>query len=1049
MRFRCLVTGSSRIPQTQTLSDEKVDDTNELQEDNPASASNSTDQINHLNKQNSVGLLSRIYQEHVSSKGLEDYDRVDEKRLSRYIQGFKHLKDPDARPTKSDILILALGDIGQEYAAEGFAGKADLTWSNPLAIASGQNPKDMPNLRTVKQCLARHLSGHIAESLAHLLALYIEYFSPYFNDSSPWEHTPATDELVKNLVRIFNHRNEYLLYSSGYNVKDLVTWTWVLTAETADKAAMRLTSYSRHVQRNTNVGAPLPEFIFSFLLRRQRFSSQSLRLLIGHCWDRLSINDVNSKVMNASMNDSNGTANCTLYPKMTEPSLILIFIRLVRHAQKIWPVALISITAMVTKHLNGRDTSSSMPEDLDNRSAARLTFVYNTILSLIAGPILQQPFKAVTYQQQAQFQVIRKMSEFKPALIIDREGYRAMTRIQLAYRKTRTERQWAKMKAKSWPPWKEEKSGLDVDIGTEHGISRARKISLLAQEAGYAAQGWEKIAGVSAGWDTDFSPTIQNRALFHKPASSRSKYDLNEDLENSFLWAGRIQSTRTMDEAWACFLSYTETKSKPFPVVYQSLFEKIVFHEKAQQLQDRASDWQSQTLNDEVTEKPLPGDGKEVWPNPGPSEAVYVRAPAPGRTEFYDLMVKNKFRPHGTFLNHLLNNTKSFIEGIQYLDLSPLPSSTIETLLSENASKDEHFKEIAHNVSNGLFSSIIRFLTQSALECIEPKNRTFYATTSRKTSPLNQAFRLVDFRKPSSLPPWYSLFRALVNPRLVLDTGSKDYDGNLQSVVKWEVMLSLHKAMAMNRMHIDFEGFKLLCIGLEKAIIASQRIFSTGEGVISSSDVYKTMYRDKARLRLKQNDSIQTQLESTLSEGTSLLKRHFNRLVNPNLFKEERNHDDAPSGTMNESLILETQFNPTTMLPRVHEMCHSGHLHAFIRVLGASRDYAGILKLLRWMGEHEPEMKSMVDESFNGATLVRRCVLAVGAYMERGSFYLYDRYEGQCNGGASVEILEEAFDIVEKHPEWGRWPTDEEMDHYCRVSYHSRGKFWIDVDQSS
>ena len=77
------------------------------------------------------------------------------------------------------------------------------------------------------------------------------------------------------------------------------------------------------------------------------------------------------------------------------------------------------------------------------------------------------------------------MKRFKPALAVTRERY-SVTSVQLQHPKTQSEREWAKMKSSSWPPWKESKLGINEHVDAEYGISRA----------GYPEQAWEKTAGV-------------------------------------------------------------------------------------------------------------------------------------------------------------------------------------------------------------------------------------------------------------------------------------------------------------------------------------------------------------------------------------------------------------------------------------------------------------------------------------------------------------------------------------------------------------------------
>jgi hypothetical protein len=53
--------------------------------------------------------------------------------------------------------------------------------------------------------------------------------------------------------------------------------------------------------------------------------------------------------------------------------------------------------------------------------------LYNRALSLLSIPSSLHPFHSSAYHQRAQFNLLRRMTEFEPALTINREGYRAIT----------------------------------------------------------------------------------------------------------------------------------------------------------------------------------------------------------------------------------------------------------------------------------------------------------------------------------------------------------------------------------------------------------------------------------------------------------------------------------------------------------------------------------------------------------------------------------------------------------------------------------------------
>ncbi|KAJ9624105.1 hypothetical protein H2203_005554 [Taxawa tesnikishii (nom. ined.)] len=166
------------------------------------------------------------------------------------------------------------------------------------------------------------------------------------------------------------------------------------------------------------------------------------------------------------------------------------------------------------------------------------------------------------------------MATHDPPLVINREGYRGVIRVQLARKKTAEEEEWAQLKSPSWPPWKEERTGMDAYIGVERGISRAGEVLARMQEAGYPLEEWEYVAQIYAGWDTDRSPTIQTRTIAPAPFSQNVKAQI---------WAARIDSTRTVYEAWACFLACEEESIKLRQEVYFAMFQKLTSESKRRQ----------------------------------------------------------------------------------------------------------------------------------------------------------------------------------------------------------------------------------------------------------------------------------------------------------------------------------------------------------------------------------------------------------------------------------------------------------------------------------
>ena len=951
-------------------------------------------------------------------------------------------------PTKSDILIAALGSVAPEYSVpEKFSHKLDLSYVSPVSIASsGRRPSDKkkPSTLSVNKH-ERTVLLRFRRSIKSLFIFYMTYVKPGVEIPTDNRSRPAEDLLNQDLLYLCDNENLAYLKEKGYEITDFATWSWILTASSPELAATRLAAVTKcHNHRMQSRSVPI--FVYLFLLRRQNFNVRALKTLLDYGWNWLSdpqhVEGTPVSVSGSSVNLLDAVPKFTYDQKRDESIIILMVVRLLRHARVVWPAAFLSISAMVTKHIGCNERTASF----SGEGTARLTFIYNTILSLLSLPSSSLPFKSVIYHQQAQFHVLRRMHEFQPALIIDRGGYRAIASVQIAHKKTLREREWADMKAKSWPPWKEEKLGIESDIGIEHGISRASESISRSEEAGYAAQNWEEVAQVLAGWDTDRSPTIQSRAIAQRAILPRSESLVNEThslIENKTeLWAARIRATRTLPEAWACFLSYKAQRIEQDPhEIYFAMFEKFTFEDKRRRAEEASVHQEPIKYRDDTIQS-LPGDGKEVSPNPGPQEAIYVRTPPPSTDGFFEMMTDDGIEPSGKFLGFILSRARSLRSGARYLEASQLSNETLETLLGQEIFQGHQSSAKLKEINVELFASIIRFLSRFG-HFVKSYQSPRYSQLKKSrirsgllhTNPLKRAIRLVALREPFYRPPWNSLFSALAKPGIFVNGAIHRSSVTVQDMLAWSAVCRILQQMEKIGLDIDFAGFHHLCTCLEKAVLASQALIRLTK---VSDFKLDECYDDKGDPHENSRTSLSYRIEaeSVLSDGTRTLGKYFGRLVGfgtdlENLPSQEHQGPEC-----------ETQANirdPSTLLPRLLEVPHPSHLHAFIRVLGLQGDYNGLLGLVRWMRQFNMELESDAAESMNGKKLLRRCIIAVRVFLERSWLFLDGEasYSALADRGgvddeAPEEIWQKVFKLVETQESWGGWPTDEDVEEYCR-----------------
>ncbi|MCJ1230119.1 hypothetical protein MMC12_006790 [Toensbergia leucococca] len=983
-----------------------------------------------------------------------------------------------ARPEAS-ALILALKRTGHGSAVpKERPQKVDLSYTSPHSLAIGGR-EDQRHAKAKARARAKVDSILKLETpsgtLNTLLARYILHVVPMLDRSRDgFDDESTAMDLDQILLQILDDQALKLLHLKGYEISDLMGWAWILTAQSSEQAAMRLMMLaSPPVQASVTARKHIPTFVFLFLLRREQISMRALRLLILHAWHRLEGNSPSG--WDGELDPSQGevfhpenplgrrwkksTMDRTQYPKMSETTIMTVFVRLVRQARKVWPAACVSIASMLIKHVNGLSehdmVSSKGP--LDERTSARLTLLYNKALTLLSFPSSVNPFRSVPYHQRAQFNLLRHMNEFEPALTINREGYRAVTRVQLAHKKTLRERDWASMKSKSWPPWKEDKIGTDVKKGAEYGMSRASESMSRAREAGYATQVWENVAEIFAGWDTDGSPTIQKRTVLAKFLHSRRSKDTGQGLlqgehegeHNSNIWAARIRATRTLDEAWACFLSHNDRKVPSSHTVYYAMFEKLIFARK-RKLQ-----------HDEDTPNALhvlPGDGIELCPTPSPREAIYVRTPPPSLHAFFDMMVVDGIKPSGRFLALLLNHALTLAWGFKYLEASTLPSNTIQALLDSELSLNPDTRSRLESIPDYLFAAFIQLLSRFS----RPNNnlpRRIPKTGSKYFDPLLHALRLLTIRRTSYRPPWNSVLSVLARSGVTVLASSHADEGNFQDILAWKTICELLRQMQEVDLDLDMQGFQNVCLGLEKAMLASRRVLE------HSSKVARDAVSGDAQISSDRKKSLSRQMDSSfhlrfdaakiMTAGPIRVKAHFHNLIAINSMQPDTDpfsNEWLPKAAPNQADI-------STLLPNLLDVPNPSQLHAFVRVLGLSGDRAGILELTQWMSRFAPELRAVAEEIAIGQKMMRRCMVAIRVYMERaweqsweereaisdesvGDEGIVEERTSEKDGGegmgkrATGDMLQRVREVVDGVEEWGGWATEKEVQEYC-----TKGRF--------
>ena len=800
------------------------------------------------------------------------------------------------------------------------------------------------------------------------------------------------------------------LAARGFDFSDVKQWAELLCEIHPDVAARKMQAHQRPDLDQSVTRKPLPIFVLLFFLRRRRLSPAALRYCLVMAWQEV-------RMKREVQKRRNGAAKARLHGDpgvLDSHSFFILVIRLLRHARLIWPAALPTISAMFMQYNKPATTDARQPQNRNGMSL-RLSRLYNQVLALLALPVSQNPFQAQSIQQRAQFDLVKDMTEHTPPLSISRKGYQAIISVQLGNKKTEQERDWDRLKARSWPPWKQEKIGLDAEKDREYGTSRAMHVLNQAREAGYGFGSWENNASILAGWDTDGSPSIQSRAfLLLKTIRSGQPGKEHTDVldtgytasEESRLWASRIRTTRTLQEAWACFLTYKDQKLRPTQLVYLATLAKIAAEDtRLANLQTSKA-----TGSSFVSKTSMPhsaGDGIEVVAPPeSPKEATYLHTPPPSFDELATEMLSHKIDFERASLAFLLRNASSIKHGIKYLRLAGEDHIHNIQLLTRSGNVD------MEAISPYVFSAWIGLL------CRFPSGRW----NREERPPVIHALHLLRMSQYHKRSAWHAVLAAVGFFKL---TGRADARisfaaPNSNRPEPPTFVQGVVQDMAHAGLSPDTETLRLLCVGMESAILHAQDIVETLRareapnksslhpqdrlGHVTAADLQPNNTRSAIKL---------------LGEGPHYIHSIFNTVMGVGNRKALAN-----------AIKLGEEHN----LPRLLAAPNPEMLHAYVRVLGALQDWQGLFNTIEFMVKYQAEIAAAVEMPRNGEKLLRKTIVAVAVYLERS--WVQGEVVRADQQAAPKKTVAKVRKMVEGVEAWGGWPNEREIAEYC-----ARGRF--------
>lgn len=840
------------------------------------------------------------------------------------------------------------------------------------------------------------------------------------------------------LDEVFRGPSYNYLTTRGYDIEDVVDWTWILTSKNPHQAASRMIVLEAdYRERYGHRSSRTPLFIPLFILKEHHIDPQSFRLLLIYSLHMMSGQPLPSLKHLLRMPEVDAELSHVQGQSQISPSMCMILVvRLIRHARQVWPQALPTIARAYACYMTdfGPDErESSDPKIL--KSHGPKTARFNTCLNLLSIPSKAHPFRSTFIQQQAQFELLRAMATHKPVLPLTRKGYQSVAAVQVAHKKTTAERESAELKAPSWPPWKEEKMGIDAQRGNEGILSRAMNILSQMKEAGYSPQLWEKTAAILAGWDTDGSPTVQTRTFMRRP---RPNWHHSRNNRHHDIWIARIRATRTIREAWACFLSYQNHSLPPHPEVHAIMAEKLIYHQLSVK---RGFDHAGHAL---------PGDGLEVYPEPSSArDLIYVPSDPPPIDTFIDDMISHGFQPPGRLLGLLLKTAPNFRLGMHYLRWSGVPDAQLQAVCTVwsrplEYQNEPQIKAVRH-MSDHLFGSVIKFLCipsnvavrnfsrdiQMADEfpaLLEQRQAHGSVIEERTQEPLAlmsefepgpgqmcpprmlwHALQLTKLRQPHSHSAWTTILFTLGRSRL-----HKRHSPRTRSVyrmVSWHEILWVLQLMNQYNVELGEKGFHTLCVAFGKA--ASAELEHPGSFERALTAIQKAIRGDLLPVTGGVNS-----LDEMIDTGLQVLKAEFHRLVLPS---------SPISGLAERSPFVGDRAGNEIGVPSELHVPSFATLHGFVRALGIVGDSEGLLHLLQWMSRSAASLDEASDEHLNGARMRRQTLVAIRVFLEK--------LHNEPIGARVASDPLEAYDIVSRTPGW-EWPSDADVEDYLAGPVH-------------
>jgi hypothetical protein len=370
----------------------------------------------------------------------------------------------------------------------------------------------------------------------------------------------------------------------------------------------------------------------------------------------------------------------------------------------------------------------------------------------------------------------------------------------------------------------------------------------------------------------------------------------------------------------------------------------------------------------------LAGDMREVLPEPmSPHELTHISEPIPSYKQLLTRMIKNHIHPTGRNLAFLLETSPDLSWALGILRSSEENQQEVQALL-DGSTLDQEKTELPGYLLSAFISCLCRHgrLLAPDTEPIRPSVGEHEIRFPQDRGYLLQyAYALLVRLRPRHGLGWTAYLRVLLYSQWTVHASIR------KPVIQYRITCELLDIMRAADCDIDEEQFRIYC----------------------------TAIRSVAESGLK--GSLHPQLmEDIFTAGLRRLRTTFHDMVSGNA---------EPAAYHLENVSNELR----AYIPG------PAALHAYARALGALLDYEGIYSFTTWLSDNHEKITERVQAQRGGQDLLRRALVATRIAMEGLS-------AAAGSESAPEELIMLVRTQIEGVPEWGGWPTDEEVERYLQ-----------------